>query len=142
VILDFGMVELLTQKDRVQGGRTGEVQGTPQFMAPEQTRGEVGDARSDIYAFGALAFQMLTGKPPFEGPNSFATLMLHMSAPIPSANQQNDQLPAEIDGAFEQLLAKLPDDRPQSVGAALDLLRSALGLDDSPTGVGHDAAAG
>jgi serine/threonine-protein kinase len=142
VILDFGMVRLISKKDRVQQGRTGEVHGTPQFMAPEQTRGEDGDARADIYALGAMAYQMLVGKPPYQGPNSFATLMLHMSAPIPSAWQENPALPEAIDAAFEILLAKQPEERPASVAAAVELLRKALGLTTSPTGIGQDAAAG
>ena len=132
IILDFGIAKLLSSEEAKNRTRTGEVLGTPQFMAPEQCRGREIDERTDVYAFGAMAYQMLVGAPPYEGPNSFATLMLHVSAPIPLASEHADDLPATLDGVFTRLLAKEPDDRPETIGEAYELLRGAIAIPDRP----------
>ena len=86
-ILDFGLALL----DEATGGasssrltRSGMVAGTPEYMAPEQIRGEVAGARTDLYALGVLLFESLMGAPPFVGPNPTAIVSKHLEDPVPS----------------------------------------------------------
>jgi serine/threonine protein kinase len=95
-ILDFGIAK------KVRGGQesgltqTGEIFGTPLYMSPEQSLGRNVDARTDIYALGCMMYEMLTGKPPFQGDTAISTVMMHM----------NDE-PATIDiGQIASPLAK------------------------------------
>jgi serine/threonine protein kinase len=93
----------------------GTIVGTLQYMAPEQLEGKEADVRSDIFAFGALLYEMVTGKSAFSGktPASIVAAIL-ASAPTPVATLQ-PTFPAELDRLIRTALAKNPDDRWQSV---------------------------
>jgi len=99
--------------------------GTPHYMSPEQAHGEVVDARADLYALGCLLFELVTGAPPFEG-SAFEVLLAHLGkvAPVPSA--RNPLVPEAIDGLCAHLLAKKPDDRPQTADEVVTLVDVAL----------------
>jgi serine/threonine-protein kinase len=100
-VLDFSVAKLLADR----GFRTaaGMVFGTPEYMSPEQGRGRDLDARSDIYALGCIAYEMLTGKVPFSDPhNPMAILQAHMTAPPPP-------LPSHIPQAVQQIVVKSLD---------------------------------
>jgi serine/threonine-protein kinase len=87
-IIDFGIAKTTELDDRAQSfTRTGMVFGTPAFMSPEQARGEAVDARSDIYAFGCIAFHLLTGVRPFEGNTPTEVLYKHLFTEAPSLRQ-------------------------------------------------------
>lgn len=99
--------------------RTGSMVGTLGYMAPEQLRGERGDARSDLYALGCVAFESLTGRRPFERDNEAAVLWAHGHDPRPRPSQV-----AVLSGSFDELISRAlaidPDERFQS-GAELAL---------------------
>jgi serine/threonine-protein kinase len=99
---------------------TGAILGTPHYMAPEQVRGKAVDARTDIYALGALAYHLVTGRPPFAGDNAIAIGFAHLSeSPVPPRQLRKD-CPAGLEAAILAALAKAPDERPPSARAFLD----------------------
>jgi serine/threonine-protein kinase len=72
-LIDFGIAGQ-TGSQRLTFGKLSQVMGTPDYISPEQVKGKRGDGRADIYALGVMLYEMLTGKPPFQGPNPFATM--------------------------------------------------------------------
>jgi serine/threonine-protein kinase len=89
-------------------------------MAPEQVRGKPVDARADIYAFGALAYHLVTGRPVFAGDNAISIGFAHLSeTPVPPRQIRKD-LPANLEAAILAALAKDPADRPASARMFLD----------------------
>ncbi len=99
-----------------------KVQGTPSYMSPEQIRGESQDFRSDIYSFGCVLFELLTGKPPFTGESANDLLNKHLRATIPSPRKLNSKISSGYSDQVQRLLAKRPDDRPATMEQVLDCL--------------------
>ncbi|TMF90528.1 MAG: hypothetical protein E6I08_02730 [Chloroflexi bacterium] len=115
-ILDFGVAKLLD--DSPQLTAEGFTVGTPTYMAPEQLRGEVVDARSDIYSIGVLLYQMLDGHPPFQG-----TVTSVMHAHVFDIAPDSPHIPAALMGAIRKALAKSPNERYQTCGEFAAALR-------------------
>lgn len=105
LLTDFGIARALSGSTRITS--TGVSIGTSNYMSPEQARGGEVDARSDLYSLGALAFEALTGHPPYQGPDGFAVAYAHVFEPIPRLPQDLSHWQAFID----QALAKDPKDR-------------------------------
>jgi serine/threonine-protein kinase len=114
-VTDFGLAKLKEGVGQSKANLTsaGEVMGTPCYMSPEQCLGTGVDERTDIYAMGIILFEMLAGKPPFEG-NFFSVLRMHMSVPLPSIRQLVPDLPKPVEDLVNELLHKEKDKRPQS----------------------------
>jgi serine/threonine-protein kinase len=112
VVADFGIALAVRQAGGQRMTQTGLSLGTPQYMAPEQAMGERGvDARADVYALGAVTYEMLAGEPPFTGPSAQAVLARVMTeAPRPLAAQR-PSVPPHVDAAVRTALEKLPADR-------------------------------
>ncbi|MGC4114965.1 MAG: serine/threonine-protein kinase [Myxococcales bacterium] len=133
-VLDFG-ISMVTG-DLARGERitsAGTIVGTPEYMSPEQTVGESVDHRADIYAWGVLAYETLTGTLPFEADTSMKMLLAHrLQAPEPLSSRWPDAgFPVALETLVMRALAKSPDDRPQSmneVARELAQLASALGI--------------
>jgi serine/threonine protein kinase len=106
------------------GGGAGPVQGSPSYMAPEQIRGHAVDARTDIYSFGCVIFELLAGKPPFAAPNTNDLLNKHVSAPPPAIESINRNATTGISKLIRQMLAKQPSERPATMQEVLKQLRS------------------
>ncbi|MGI8553255.1 MAG: serine/threonine-protein kinase, partial [Dehalococcoidia bacterium] len=126
-LLDFGIARDLAGDSHLT--RTGQLIGTPSYMAPEQIRGEAIGPATDIYALGILACEMLTGRLPFTG-SVTAVIQAHLNLPPPSVAALNPKIPFAAAQAIEQALAKRPEDRPQTAGAFAELLAP-----DLPTAV-------
>jgi serine/threonine protein kinase len=126
-VLDFGIARTT---DGVNLTQTASVLGTAPYMAPEQAMGQPADARSDIYSLGCVLYEMLTGRPPFMGDLPAAVLHQHVRVDPKPPSQLNPKVPPALDALVMQLLAKSPDDRPQTAAEVRDRL-AAL---DAPTG--------
>jgi hypothetical protein len=104
------------------------VMGTPEYMSPEQARGEPPDHRSDIYALGATLYRLVAGRPPFGPASPLATLQLQIHEPLPSLAKARPDAPAALDGLVARMMAKSPADRPSTheelLGAIDSVLRS------------------
>jgi hypothetical protein len=125
-VCDFGFAKDLNAPSLTT--RPGEVFGTSAYMAPEQWLGKPATASIDVYAFGCVLYEMLTGAMPFDGPTLPAFLHQHLSvAPVP-ARARNPRVPADLDDLIAGLLAKDPAGRPSAVGvlAALTAIRDRL----------------
>jgi serine/threonine-protein kinase len=124
-LLDFGIAKLLGDSIAGHKTRTGTPMGTPHYMSPEQCRGRNVDHRTDVYSFGVLAFETLTGKVPFDGEDVMEILIKHTSQPAPRPSEVCAALPAGMDAPLLAFLEKEPDKRPTSIGAGLDALAQA-----------------
>ncbi len=118
-LLDFGIAKLMTGAEGHKT-RTGTQIGTPYYMSPEQCRGVALDHRSDIYSFGVMLHQLLTGQLPFVAETMMGVMMRHVQDPAPPVSSVRPGLPKALDDCLLRMMAKSPDDRPQSVGAAFD----------------------
>jgi hypothetical protein len=117
-VTDFGIAKVGAElgNDLTQ---IGTVLGTPKYLSPEQVEGRVEpDARSDLYALGVVLFEMLTGRPPFNGPTAMATALAHLRDPPPHVSSLRPEISAGLDAFVDQLLAKSPADRPPTAIAA------------------------
>lgn len=81
-IIDFGIAKRANEEQKLTTAGVGV--GSPLYMSPEQVRGEEVDSRADIYSFGCLAYEMLTGKVPFKGKDALATMTMHMTHELPA----------------------------------------------------------
>jgi serine/threonine-protein kinase len=119
-IMDFG---LAAPALAAAAGEAGALLGTPRYMAPEQVRGEQVDARTDLYALGVMLFELCCGEPPFEAPAVADLLALHLKAPVPNLSDRLPDLPRELAFLVARLMAKLPEDRPQSAAEVVEILK-------------------
>lgn len=125
-LLDFGIAKLLTDDlPRQHTTASGAAVGTPDYMSPEQCRGPDVDHRTDIYAFGVMAYQLLTGHLPFRGDTVVEVLMKHMTEDPPPPSLKAAHLPSALDAPILAMLAKRPEDRPASLYEAVVALETA-----------------
>jgi serine/threonine protein kinase len=120
LLADFGLARGAGQPTHLT--TIGLAIGTPGYMAPEQVMGHDVDRRADIYAMGALTFEMLTGRLPYTGANRMEVAYATVNSPIPSAVALNPNLPDELDQLLKKVLAKDPNDRPQTIRDLLGLM--------------------
>jgi serine/threonine-protein kinase len=105
----------------------GTVLGTAGYLSPEQARGEPATAASDRYGLAVVAFELLTGRRPFEADTAATEAFAHLNAPVPSAAGMHPELPPDVDAVFTRALAKDPDERPASCADLVADLRLAFG---------------
>ncbi len=110
-LLDFGLVADTDSSD-TRLTQSGGILGTPAYMSPEQARGahDLGPA-SDLYSLGAVAYFLLTGRPPFVSPNSLELLHAHLTASVTPPSVYNPNVPSDLASVVLRLLAKQPADR-------------------------------
>jgi serine/threonine-protein kinase len=136
VLLDFGVAKLLD--DAGPGLTTSRnMLGTPACMAPEQITGRQADARTDVYALGALTYFMLTGELPFRDASVIVMLHMHLYArpPCPSAVAP---VSSAIDDVVTRAMSKEPSERYATAGAFVAALRAAVALSPSPRDAADD----
>ena len=124
-ILDFG-VAALREITASKLTRTGGVVGTPHYMSPEQCMGEELDGRSDIYSFGIVLYEMLTGAVPFNSPTATAIVVQHVNQQPPPMRAKNASIPPEVEAVVLRALEKRREARPQTAGALAEELMAAV----------------
>jgi serine/threonine protein kinase len=123
-ILDFGLAGLLHSSKTVTDlTRPGTILGSLPYMAPEQIRGELDDSRTDIYAFGAVLYEMTTGRRPFEKDRSEALMFEIMHGASPPVRSHRPEAPPDLDRLIDSCLSKDPGMRPASAGTVSQALR-------------------
>jgi eukaryotic-like serine/threonine-protein kinase len=126
VVADFGVAKAVSQA-KGQSGLTsvGVALGTPAYMAPEQAAGDPNvDHRADIYSLGAMAYEMLTGRPPFTSMSPHQILAAHVTEPVEPITDHRPTLPPAVADLVMRCLEKNPADRPQTAAELHQLLES------------------
>jgi serine/threonine protein kinase len=123
-LTDFG----IARRSDGQGGmtRTGVLVGTLDYTAPERIEGGRGDASSDIYAFGCMLFEMVTGHVPFDREGDVPKMWAHLNEPVPSARSEFPEVPPGLDAIIAKAMAKKPADRFESAAQLASALGQAL----------------
>ena len=112
-VMDFGIARAINEAGQTMTSASA-VMGTAQYLSPEQARGEVVDARSDLYSTGVLLYELLVGRPPFSGDSAVAIAYQHVSEMPSPPSQVDSGVSPEIDAVVLRSLAKRADDRYQS----------------------------
>ena len=118
-LVDLG-IALVNGNDRLTA--TGLLLGTPSYLAPEQAQGSTADARSDLYALGAMLYEWIVGEPPFVAGDAMAVIAQHVHAAPTPPSDRRPELPAALDTLILRLLAKDPAARPGSAAEVRDTL--------------------
>ena len=116
-VVDFGLAKLSEESRKLT--QSGELWGSPPYLSPEQCIGKPEDARSDIYSFGCVMYEMLTGKDPFHnGTTIYELIQYHVNTPPPSMRSVDPMLnfPDELERVIFKAMAKDPKDRYQTAG--------------------------
>ncbi|MFN8011173.1 MAG: protein kinase [Holophagaceae bacterium] len=119
-LMDFGLAAPVAAKGKDEGG---QVFGTPRYMAPEQVRGEQVDPRTDLYAFGVMLYELVTGFAPYDHESVTETLRMQLSAPVPKAKEMAPAIPEGLSFLIERLMQKKKEDRPGSASEVVETLK-------------------
>jgi serine/threonine protein kinase len=129
-LMDFGLARAV---DDASLTRSGTLAGTPQYMSPEQTRGESVDHRSDLFSLGSVMYTMCTGRAPFRSDSSYGILRLISDKEPRPIRELNPELPEWLGAIIARLMAKRPEDRYESAKEVALLLEKCLAHVQQPT---------
>lgn len=136
-VLDFGIAKIAGSGQNLTA--TGKVMGTPSYMSPEQIRGEEPDPRADIYALGAMGYELLSGAPPFMADGPIAVLFMHLEKNADPLHLVGTPEPvsSELSSVITRLMAKKTSDRPRNMKEVRNLLAPILGREVEQDPVDH-----
>jgi eukaryotic-like serine/threonine-protein kinase len=136
-VADFGIASAAGLDSLTQ---TGTVLGTASYLSPEQAKGEQTSIASDLYSLGVVAFELLTGRRPFEGSSAAVEAAAHVTGDVPSVCDVNPSIPCELDPVFAKVLAKDPGSRYGSCAEFVAALRASLDEAAGATAIAAPAA--
>ncbi len=138
-LTDFGIAKMLGGSTSYMTDGSGVI-GTPSYMSPEQCQGKDLGPPTDLYALGAILYEILTGAPPYIADTPLTVMYMHVRDPIPKATLENPSLPPGVNTVFRRILAKRPAERYESATTfAQDFRRTISGaLDKQPTPASSD----
>lgn len=131
VLTDYGIAKIMGATSYTASG---VVMGSAHYMSPEQVQGLPTDHRTDIYSLGVVLFEALVGRVPFDADTTASILAQHITAPVPSVQSINPQLPIGMQAVLEKALAKEPEKRYQQADEMAAALQTAL-VPPAPAGV-------
>lgn len=137
VLADLGIAKAMEGPKLTQ---TMAAIGTPEYMSPEQGRGDIIDFRSDLYSLGVVLYEMLAGQPPYRASTPWGVIQKQIAEPLPPLRQRNPQIAPALAAATEKALAKNPAERYQSGQQMADALRSHAPLAPHPLAASAPAA--
>ena len=129
-LIDFGVAKRWMADGEVEGAVVGEIIGTPEYMSPEQARGQRLDFRSDIYALGVVLYEIFTGDVPFRGDTAVVTLLKHLDEPPPLEGPAAARLPRPLVHILARALAKSREERYATARGLTEALRIARNTPD------------
>ncbi|OGO30410.1 MAG: hypothetical protein A2Z16_00040 [Chloroflexi bacterium RBG_16_54_18] len=125
-LADFGIARILGSSTHFTS--TGTLIGTPQYMSPEQGKGEELTTASDVYALGVVLYEMLVGRVPFDAETPYGIIHKHINESLPPARSLRSDLPAAVEAVLNKALAKAPQDRFQAAGELVAAFQQALAM--------------
>ena len=130
-IMDFGIARAVSSETVKIGGK--DTLGSAHYLSPEQARGRHTDEKSDIYSLGIVLYEMLTGKPPFDGENPVTVAMMHLQETPIAPSKINPDIPVPLDGIILKAIAKDREARYNSANEMLADIKLALRSPDTFT---------
>ena len=124
-VVDFG-IAAAARHNETRLTRTGTLVGTPTYIAPEQVLGKPVDNRTDIYSLGVIMYEMLTGKPPYEGEDYMSLMYQHVQGNAPLVSEKRPEIPKTLAAVVRKAMAVEPDKRYQSMGELRERLEMML----------------
>jgi serine/threonine protein kinase len=137
ILTDFGIAKIV---GGTQHTASGVMLGTARYVSPEQVQGHPVSSQSDIYSLGATVFEMVTGRPPYQGDSVISVLMAHVNEPLPDLNQIRPGLPPGLSAVIGKAMAKEPSARFRTAGEMAQALRAAASGRPTPGLVDTGAA--
>ena len=128
VLMDFGLVRRI---DEAKITQTGTVYGTPEYMSPEQVKGEAASTSSDLYSMGVVLFELLTQRLPFPNDSIYSTLLAQLKTPAPDPREINPMIPTWLSKITLRCLEKSPSDRYASANDVLDALTQGMNTSET-----------
>ncbi|MCL4880071.1 MAG: protein kinase [Anaerolineae bacterium] len=135
-LADFGIAKF--KEESIGLTASGMLIGTPGYMAPEQWRAEPVTAQTDIYAFGVMIFEVLSGRLPFDAETPFSLMYRHLDEPPPAISRLRGDLPATIDRVLKRAMAKVPEQRYATATSVIEAMEIALAQDDTRPSRGRE----
>ena len=126
ILSDFGLARVAESAESERLTQTGAMVGTPTYMAPEQCAGHEAGPAADIYALGVIAFEMITGRVPFNAPTPLGVIAAHQMTPPPSPRKLNPSLPESVVQPILTCLAKDPRQRQETAAEFVEQLAIAV----------------
>lgn len=131
-VMDFGIARAVTDNSATQAATAGIV-GTAQYFSPEQARGETVDARTDLYSTGVILYELLAGRPPFQGESAVSVAYQHVSEVATPPSQFNPNVSAELDAVVLRSMSKNKEERFQSAAEFREhLLAASITVSTAP----------